>query len=467
MIAREGALQAPASAPSRAPRGSFAREAVISLASQVMAQALTFGTAFVMPRIMPPNVKGPADLITNLPLALIVFGNLGLPTAMVYSRRSERDLDRVASTVLTVGLTVGSLTAGIAALFLPGYFAGHRDRVIDPWQVGLILAIAPLQLSTSYLNTTQLLAGRIIGFNVIQVLPIVVFVAAFFGAYFAVGPEHFRVHGEDFVSALVWANVAKWTVTATVAVALVRRLATFRPMVDWGYLKEALAFGLRPYVRDVFQFLTLMSTFYLLNAYRFADDELGWYSMALTGQLVIWQVPEALHMVFANRIAESTPAERKRFTPLVCRNVFFATILIAATVAIAAQVILPFWAPKYVPALPALRILMAGSVVFTLFKVLQSDLLGRGETNRVAAYSACAFGLLVTLTVVIVGVLGHRSIEIAAVCSAAASATVGIAVVLHYCRVSGNPLTSVLLPQREDLDYWRAFGRRLKARLAR
>jgi O-antigen/teichoic acid export membrane protein len=455
-----------AAAPPRAPRGSFAREAFISLGTQLLSQALTFGTAFVMLNILPPSVKGPAELVTSLPLLLIVFGNLGLPTAMIYSRR-DRSLDDVASTVLTVGLCIGSITAGIAALFLPAYFAGHRDRVLDTWHVGLILAIAPLQLSTSYLNIAQLLAGRIVGFNLIQILPLLVFITSFFGVYFVVGPDYFAAHNEAFVSALVWANVAKWTVTSIVAVALVRRLATFRPMIDWRYLKDALAFGLRPYLRDVFQYLTLMSTFYMLNAYRFSDSELGWYSMALTGQMVIWQVPEALEKVFANRVAGTSVSERKRFTPLVFRTVFFASIAIAVAIALGAQLILPIWAKGYVDALPTLRILMAGAVVFTFFKVLQADLLGRGEKNRVAGYSALAFALLTLFTVVFVGILGHRTIETAATCSAAASATVGVLVLLHYCRVSGSSLPTMLLPQRDDLNTWRWVARSLRARFGR
>src|SRR5262249_39151989 len=116
-MAPDGAGATAVSAPRRT---SFARDAVISIATQFATQGLIVRTGLVMPRIIPPSVKGVVDPIMSLTLMLIVFDNLGLSTALIYHpMRRERSLSVVASTALTAGLIIGSVTAAGAALLLP------------------------------------------------------------------------------------------------------------------------------------------------------------------------------------------------------------------------------------------------------------------------------------------------------------------------------------------------------------
>ena len=105
-------------------RSSFARDAVLSVATQIATQSLVLATGLIMPRIIAPDVKGAADSVMSLTLGLIVFDNLGLSAALVYHpMRRERSLDVVASTALTTALIVGSISAGILGLLLPTMFA--------------------------------------------------------------------------------------------------------------------------------------------------------------------------------------------------------------------------------------------------------------------------------------------------------------------------------------------------------
>lgn len=458
-----------ASVVTAAPRASFARDAVVSVATQVVTQLLVFGTAFVMPRIVPPHVKGVADPVMNLTLMLIVFDNLGLTAALVYHpMRRERSLDQIASTVLTAGLLIGSVTAGIAALFLPGYFASKSPSLVDPWHVALVLATAPLQLVTSYLNVTQLIAGRALGYNFIQFLPPFLFVAAFFSIYAAVGPARFEAQPALFLSAMVWARVIQWVVSSLTATTMLRKVATFRPNLDWEFLRASVKFGLRPYLRDVFLWLTSYFVGYYLVQASFDPRDVGFYWLAMSAPNAVWQIPEALQLVFGNRLASiTTQADRDKFTPLYCRNVIFVCFLVAVIVALVSEVVLRYWAPRYVEAVPTIRILLLGSVPFTLFRVLQADFLSRGEINRVPFYSFLSFALIAGLTVLCVRGFGLRTIETVAACNAAAVSFVGLLTAFHYSRLSGNSLSSVLFFRASDVELWREGGRRLWGAVAR
>lgn len=433
--------------------------------TQGATQGLAIVVMLIMPRIMPPDVKGPAELVTMLATFLIVFSNLGFATALLYHPdRGSIPVERMSSTLLTVGLITSSAVAFICSMFLPGYFSSQHKDIIEPWHVLLVLATCPLQLATSYLNATQVVVGRIIGFNIIQFLPTALYVTSFFSLYFIVGPERFRTDPQWFLTGMVAAHVIKWTVTSIVTILMLRDVAPFRPMIDWEVFKKALNFGMRPYLRDVFQCCTFYATPYFLNYEKFSRDDLGYYTLAVSAMTAVWQLPEALHMILANRMATNSLRDRQWFTPIVCRNVVFATLCAALFIGATAEFFVAFWWPNYVKAVPTIRIMLSASVLFTFFKVLQTDLLARGEINLVPILSGATFGLLALFNILAITVFGLRNISVSAACGALAMGLVGIFTVVHYARISKTPLLQVILIQKDDLRLWRDFANRLLRR---
>ncbi|MFN0206858.1 MAG: lipopolysaccharide biosynthesis protein [Planctomycetota bacterium] len=448
-----------------APKMKFVNQAAISVISQAATQIVVIGTMLIMPRIMPAAVKGPAELVTMLATFLIVFSNMGLSTAILYHPdRANISIDRMASTALTAGICVSGVVAGICSFFFPNYFATGHGTIVEPWHVILVLATCPLQLSTSYLNATQVVAGNIIGFNFIQFLPTAVFVSTFFGIYLWQGAEFFERNPHWFLSGIVIAHVARWTISAVVAVFLLRKAGPFRAMIDFSYLKKALSFGARPYLRDVFQCCTFYATPYYLDWEGFSGTEIGYFTLAVSAMVAVWQLPEAIHMILANRMATQSARDRHWFTPIVCRNVIFVSFCAALFVGIVAEVFVSFWWPNYVGAIPTIRVMLAGAVLFTLFKVLQTDLLARGEINLVPILSGVTFVLLASLNIFAISVLGLRNITVSAACGAIAMSLVGIYTLIHYARVSRNPLPIVLFIQKDDIRLWRDFFNKILKR---
>jgi O-antigen/teichoic acid export membrane protein len=248
------------------------------------------------------------------------------------------------------------------------------------------------------------------------------------------------------------------------AVVLVGKVARVRPRVDWKYLTDAVKLGSRPYLRDIFQVMTLTFTAYYLEVVGFSAEELGYFSVAATAMTVLWQVPETIHLVLANRLASQRAEDRAWFTPLVCRNMFFATCCAALVLGAAAEWFVRFWAPKYVGCVPALRVLLAGSAVYSLFKVLQTDLMARGRVNAVPLFAGLTFSLLVASTVLVVSVLGQRTILAAALCCSAAMTATGLATLFYYCRLARRSPLELVLLRRADVSLWldaasKAWGR--------
>lgn len=453
------------SGPARPARMKFANQAAISMMTQGATQVLVIITMLIMPRIMPPAVKGPAELVTMLATFLIVFSNMGFATALLYHPdRGSIPVERMTSTLLTVGIFTSVFVAFVCSLFLPAYFSAGHKNIIEPWHVVLVLATCPLQLATSYLNATQVVVGRIIGFNIIQFLPTAIYVSTFFLLYFVAGPERFRTSPQWFLTGMVAAHVAKWTLSAVTVAYLLKDVAPFRPMIDRDVLGKAARFGLRPYLRDVFQCSTFYATPYFLNYEKFSAEDLGYYTLAVSAMTAVWQLPEALHMILANRMATNNSQDRKWFTPIVCRNVVFATFCTALFIGITAELFVAFWWPNYVKAVPTIRIMLAASVLFTFFKVLQTDLLARGEINLVPILSGATFALLAIFNLVAITVLGLRDITVSAACGALAMGIVGIFTVIHYSRISGTPLAQVVFLQKHDLTLWRDFLGRVTRR---
>lgn len=447
---------------SQPKKGKFVNQAALSIVTQALTQVIVMSTGLIMQRIIAPEVKGPVDIVMGLSLPLIVFSNMGMSSAILYHpNRSKLSVHVIGSTTLTVAIIVGSLVSATLAFILPNYYASRHGNLIEPWHVILVLSVTPLQMATSFLNVTQLVAGRVVGFNFIQFLPTALYVTIFFSIYYILGPSRFDSQPDLFLTSMVVARVAQWVLSSVTAVFMLQNVAQFRPMIDWEFLREALRFGVRPYFRDVFQWLTLGFTLYYLEAAGFEKADLGFWSVAATAMSAVWQIPEALHMVLANRMATQAAGDRSWFTPMACRNILFCTAAVALLVGLAAELIIRFWSPKYLPAVPSIRIILCGSVIFCFFKILQTDLLARGEKNLVPILSGLTFGLLALFNILSISVLGWKSIAVSAACSSIAMAITGLVTLVHYCHVSKTPILQVCLLQREDLKLWRDLISRL------
>jgi O-antigen/teichoic acid export membrane protein len=123
------------------------------------------------------------------------------------------------------------------------------------------------------------------------------------------------------------------------------------------------------------------------------------------------------------------------------------------------------YSSAFLPSVAPLQILLPGVVALGVSRVLSNDLFGRGRPGL----SLCVAVVTVVSNVALNALwIPQYGIAGAALASSASYSLALAATLWVYCRISRNPWTIVMLPQRGDwMLYWRtglALLQRVKAR---
>jgi O-antigen/teichoic acid export membrane protein len=118
----------------------------------------------------------------------------------------------------------------------------------------------------------------------------------------------------------------------------------------------------------------------------------------------------------------------------------------------------------FVPSVRPLLLLLPGVALFSIFKVLSSDFIGRGRPilNTYAAVISLAVMLILSIT--LIPKLGLTGAALASTASYCACCLVGL---VTFWRVTGVHPVSVLRPRRSDWELYRRSLRRLAGRVDR
>lgn len=427
--------------------GAFSRDAAITTGSQALSLVLGIGASIIIARALGPEGKGIYSLALLIPSLIVTLSHLGVNLATVYygARREFAYPDILGS---NIWLAIGTGSAGVMAGIIVVLFL--RDMVVPGVPRGYLflgLAVIPAELLFSYVQYVLLGAQRLLAFNGIAVAHKVVSLLFVMAAVWLAGRG---------VSGALAAALASWVVTDLILCVIARRIAGgLRFNVNWSYVRKAVKFGVQAHLGNIFWFLTHRVDLFLVNGYL-GPMAVGFYSLGVAVVEHLWIVSQAASTVLLPRVAAETDEDRrKRFTPLVARSALLLTSLGAIVVAAVAHwVVGLLYSQAFLPAVEPLRILLLGIVALSGARVLANDFAGRGRP-MLNTYVVCA-GLLLNLGMNVL-LIPRYGISGAAWASSISYTLILVARVVLYCRLTGNPWTTVIFPQRGDWAlYWKA-----------
>ncbi len=173
---------------------------------------------------------------------------------------------------------------------------------------------------------------------------------------------------------------------------------------------------------------------------------------------------QSVSTVLYPKVASMKNEERKKFTPIVSRNVLFITVVGACLLFLLSNWLIHLlYGEKYLPSVEPLKILLIGIVAISIERVLANDLLARGKPMINTYITFLALFSNIILNVILIpkyGIIG------AAWASSISYSLATIIKILAYCRLSGNSVSDVLLPQRSDINYYLDISHRIKQKIA-
>jgi O-antigen/teichoic acid export membrane protein len=411
--------------------------------------------SIVMARILGPTILGEYALVAATYTTLVSVASLGLNVSNSTLAAGDRGtLDALATHSLLLALALGVVPVLIYLLGRPWLDA----TLFAATPRGLLLiglATVPCALFSAYWGALMVglheiallnrlnLAGSLIT-TTVQVL-VVAFVRS----------DAYAVAATTLLGAL-GLNVAMLAI-------LVHR-HRWRPRVSRALLRESLSLGLRSHLGNLANYLFLRFDYYVVNAIA-GPTALGQYSLATSLAEKLWMAVQPIYSVAFSRIAGGDAVQATALATRLTRAALWLLAGLSLGLALGATLLLaPIYSQRFAPALGPLYLLLPGAVCLGgswFLGLFFASHLRRPETTTRIAWAACAAG--VPLYLVLTSLAGPRG---AALASSLTYAIVFGATLLAFARVTGQPISRLLLPQAEDLRTIASYVRRARPRLS-
>jgi O-antigen/teichoic acid export membrane protein len=408
-----------------APGRSYVQTALGSAA----VLALNVGTGVLTARLLDPDGRGAVGAIAGWVTMLAFLGGMGFRDGLVYASRHGT----ASAQVLTAGLAsvavLGVVTVLAGELLVPLGFSAQTGDVVELAMIFMVWVI-PL---IAY-NTFGSLLGARHRFGVLnlqrvaQPLLYAVLLCALWASDAVTVARVLAVHMASFV------------IVAVLALIVLAGESGFgaldRPLVG-----EASRYGVRVYGTTIGQLANLRLDVMLLPAVV-AASEIGYYVVAVSAASMVAGLFGSVDMAVFPLAARLPSDEAVDLIERTVRVTFVASLAANALLGVAAPVLVTWlYGPEFESAVPALRLLLPGIVMWATASVIIGGLKALGLPQK------ASIAQLVGAGVTIVGLavsLGPFGIEGAAVTSSVAYTVVCLLALWFLVKASARPTTEML-----------------------
>lgn len=343
---------------------------VLSLSgSRFVNLGLTFIIGVLIARLLGPEGKGIMTTALVIPGLVLSFADLGMRQAITfYMGKKIYDDQRIISTVsLLIFLTsILGTACALAGYLLTGFETRYG------WAVILIsLCVIPSSLALTYSSGVFMAKREISKISLIFIIPTILQL---------IGVTVLFILRYASVEWLLAINVVSVFITAILVLYYLRKYGSLRPVLIpelvWVMLKKGLVYAAALFVISLNYRVDIIILEYLTNS-----TQVGVYSVGVTVADMLWLLPGVINMVNFSHSASSTDSlDYARKTAFLLRIVLWG--------ALAPFVFLFFLSPYVIPWIYGIGFATSGMVVqailpgvwaMLIFKILNSDLAGRGR----------------------------------------------------------------------------------------
>lgn len=425
----------------RPPALSAVRDASYLVGGQMMASVLLLATGIVVARALGPTGKGFYDIAVGSAMLLTTFAGLSLPSGIFfYASRGPLAYRRLL-------LVLGGI-ALIEALVVMALLAAFGDTPVFAWMLPggsgwtAALLIGMLLLA---LQSQQLVQGVVKGRGAF---------ATFAGSEVLARGGTLILVGVLFVAGITRPEpyVIGFGLATVAAVGLLTSSVLAATTSSHALpLGAMLRYSLPLFLGNVVQFLNYRVDIFFVKNYT-GLSAVGTYTVAVWLAQIVWLVPNALGSLVLRAVAEREGTGAMDRVAAVTRATLALSVVMGlALAAVGSLGIAPVFGNAFRGSVPALLLLMPGTILFCPTIVLSAYLNGI-QRQAFTTWVAC-IALVVTgvLNILLVPRIGIQGAAIASTCSYTASTLATLVLVRRFN--PGLSLRSLLLARRSDLEF--------------
>jgi O-antigen/teichoic acid export membrane protein len=419
---------------------AFSDRVLTVFVATIATTGLSIVIGLILARVLGPAGKGEFNVVTLLPVTLMVLTQFGLPQALgFFAARGQTDGINRKTVVLAAAL--GLPVLALMILLIPVLRATILG-FIDPWEIVLGLASFPLLLHATFTTGVILARQAVRWYAFVNVGQAVISVVLF---VLLLGVLQLGVVGALWVLLAV-----NFLIAAGFLVGSVRVTARDPNRAPISY-RELFRYGLPLYPGALTQHFSVRLDVYLL-AGLLADPAapIGYYSVAVTMAQLVMFLPTAVSSLFFPHVAGSSRESADRQVPMLSRVTLLLTTGMAVLLIPAAIVLIRVFLPAFESSLAPLFVILPGVVALSLVEVLGSYVYGVGAQ---AWSSAIKIGALVVNAVANLILIPRYGIVGAAASSLISYTATGVAFSVLSARLSGASVLDFWIPRRSDVQF--------------
>ena len=406
------------------------------------AQLVRLGTLLVLIALLSPAERGFQAIVVLLPTLATTVALLSVPGVLPVVLHRGVAPQRLFRAAWALALAMTVLVCALALTSMPVLIRylqrqAEGQYLLDERIVWLgILVLIPLLLG-------EMVRGWLVSLQRVRAYAVSQIVQAVVQLLLTLVLVAWRGTG---AWGAVWATVSATWVGLGVAMVALGDWGAFVPRFDRAALTPTLRLGLQAHLGNTVQLLNYQLDT-LLIAGLLAGSAVGLYSIAVSLATQLWNVPNAVALVLLPHVA----AGGARSTPAAARHTLLLALLGALALLGGSFALLALLNPAFLPAWPALVLLLPGVVALSVSKVLASDLGGRGLPRYATLGAAVAVLVTIPGDLLLIprwGILG------AAAVSTVAYSLSTVVIARAYVQVAGVSWRA-LWPGRAE---WRVYG---------
>jgi len=428
--------------------GTFTKNTLITTITQVLVFIFALGTSIIIARGLGPEGKGIYSMALLLSSFLMYFTNFGIQSSTVYYLGKKRYSPKEVfgyNIIYTIFLGSFAILIGLVIIL---FFRNSLFPGIEAKYLFLGLFLVPFQLFLPFLLYIMLGLQRFKEYNFILLFRVLVLFM--FTGIFLLG-FHFGIK-----SAII-AEILSFVIACTVIFFMVKKetKGVFLT-INKNYIKDSFLYGIQSYLGSILNFLHSGIVAFLVNL-LLGPLMVGFYTLSAGLSEKLWLISDAVGTVLFPRVSsENDERKKKEFTPLVFRNFLFIVILLVILLfALAHWTIVLLYSDAFIKSVQPFRILLLGAIAIAGWKILESDIKGRGKP----IINTYIIGVSVVLNIVLNLFLIPKFGIIGAAWATSTSCMVNLLIALIvYIRISGNNIKDVVFLKKSDFRFYQNFS---------
>lgn len=425
----------------------FARATAHAFLASALGVPVAFATSVLVARALGPSEKGIFDLAMATASFLSLALSLALPAGITYA--VARGLAGPRTTARLSILI--ALVQGLAA-FLVLDHAGDIPvigSVVALGQSGsitlLVAAMVGVGSGAALFRAIAVGRGRIVSANWIDLAARALLLVVGFAVAVVLA------RGQSTASIFVGVSVAASLVGAAAMAYLGVSGSGAGGRIQ---IRAGLRIAVPAYLANILQFLNYRFDLYLV-AYFMTAADVGFYALAASLGQMVWLVSNSIGAVLFPRVAAGKGDALADQTSQLARFALVSAFALGVALCLGSTIFVSLiYGNAFVPAIPALWLLMPGIVLFAPVNVIAAYLAGSGRPELNLVTSAASLVATLVLDLVLIPPYGIAG---AAIATSASYLVAAVVIGNLFARHSKRSMSSAFWPQHGDFAMIRSF----------